>query len=130
MSLIGDHRCAFIDTQHFDWLEVYVTESVHLKPISPFSPTSEIVPSYDSAVYKIHPFRSVAIFLAYMGLIPPISLPAKCRDLQSEGEAIYSKPLNVYGMRWRLKVYPVSTCGWSIPDNRLMVISSCSEWPS
>lgn len=32
-----------------------------------------------------------------------------CSELQKKGEEVYSKPLQAYGMLWRLKVYPVSS---------------------
>uniref|UniRef100_A0A8D9EEL0 E3 ubiquitin-protein ligase TRIM37 n=1 Tax=Cacopsylla melanoneura TaxID=428564 RepID=A0A8D9EEL0_9HEMI len=61
------------------------------KPISNFSSCtvspeflSEIVPSYDSSTFVIHGFSSV----------------------QALAHPIYSAPLNVNGLAWRLKVYP------------------------
>ena len=48
-------------------------------------PYSEVVPSYQTGVFKIHPFR----------------------ELQQTGEEIYSKPLQMCGTVWKLKVYPV-----------------------
>ena len=49
-------------------------------------PCSEVTPTYDTGIFKIHPFR----------------------ELQRRGEELYSKPLKVHGLTWRLKVYPVS----------------------
>ena len=47
-----------------------------------------MVPQYDSALFKIHPFK----------------------ELQAKGEEIYSPPLRVGGLTWRLKIYPVRLC--------------------
>ncbi len=48
--------------------------------------SSEVVPEYDSAIFKITSFR----------------------ELQQKGEEVYSEPLELQGLVWRLKVYPVS----------------------
>ncbi len=59
---------------------------------SPFSLTySEVIPQYDSAFFKISSF---------------------C-EKQRKGEEVYSKPLQVQGLVWRLKVYPVSVLATS-----------------
>lgn len=50
------------------------------------APDSEIVPEYDSAIFKISSFH----------------------EKQRKGEEVYSDPLEVQGLVWRLKVYPVS----------------------
>jgi tripartite motif-containing protein 37 len=64
---------------------------VRSKPMSSFSCTpipadfvSEIVPSYDTGTFLIKNFTK----------------------LQQKGDAIYSNPLHVNGLCWRLKVYP------------------------
>lgn len=51
-----------------------------------FSLYSEVIPEYNSAIFKINSFR----------------------ELQRKGEEVYSDPMEVQGMVWRLKVYPVS----------------------
>lgn len=48
---------------------------------------SEVVPTYDSAVFEITNFS----------------------ELQSTVEVIYSAPLHANGLTWRLKVYPNGT---------------------
>ena len=50
------------------------------------SARSEVVPEYDSAMFKMTSFR----------------------ELQRKGQEVYSDPLEVQGLVWRLKVYPVS----------------------
>ena len=47
---------------------------------------SEIVPTYDSSTFQINGF---------------------CK-LRHKGDPVYSEPLNVNGLSWRLKVYPVN----------------------
>ena len=47
---------------------------------------SEIVPSYDSSTFCITEFSK----------------------LRHKGDPVYSEALNVNGLSWRLKVYPVS----------------------
>lgn len=46
--------------------------------------TNEVMPEYNSALFKINPFK----------------------ELKHRGEEIFSKPLKVWGLTWRLKVYP------------------------
>ena len=46
---------------------------------------SEMVPSYSTGVFKIHPYTC----------------------LKQQGDEVYSKPLHVCGTVWKLKVYPV-----------------------
>ena len=47
--------------------------------------SSEIVPTFDSSVFQIERFS----------------------QLRHKGDPVYSRPLNVNGLSWRLKVYPV-----------------------
>lgn len=61
------------------------------KPVSAFASsqvhpdfTSEIVPQYDSSTFVLHQFSL----------------------LQHKADPVYSPPLNVNGLSWRLKVYP------------------------
>lgn len=64
---------------------------VRSKPMSSYSCTpvpadfvSEIVPTYDTGVFLMKSFTK----------------------LQQKGDAIYSPPLHVNGLCWRLKIYP------------------------
>lgn len=50
-----------------------------------FFVNSEIVPTFDSSVFQIERFS----------------------QLRHKGDPVYSRPLNVNGLSWRLKVYPV-----------------------
>lgn len=66
-------------------------EQVQRKPMASFVTasipadfTSEIVPAYDSSTFQINGF---------------------CK-LRHKGDPVYSEPLNVNGLSWRLKVYP------------------------
>ncbi|XP_065054453.1 E3 ubiquitin-protein ligase TRIM37-like isoform X2 [Rhopilema esculentum] len=66
-------------------------EQVHRKPMASFVTasipadfTSEIVPAYDSTTFCISNFST----------------------LRHKGDPVYSDPLNVNGLSWRLKVYP------------------------
>eukprot|EP00794_Sanderia_malayensis_P014324 gene14324-15813_t len=66
-------------------------EQVHRKPMASFVTasipadfTSEIVPTYDSSTFCIANFST----------------------LRYKGDPVYSDPLNVNGLNWRLKVYP------------------------
>ena len=51
-----------------------------------FPMCSEVVPEYDTSVFKIASFR----------------------EKQRRGDEVYSDPMEVQGLVWRLKVYPVS----------------------
>jgi len=66
-------------------------EQVHRKPMASFVTasipadfTSEIVPAYDSSTFCISNFST----------------------LRHKGDPVYSDPLNINGLSWRLKVYP------------------------
>ena len=66
-------------------------KDVHKKPISKFKKSyvsaefpSEIVPCYDCAVFEIKNYS----------------------QLRESVEVVYSEPLHVYALTWRLKVYP------------------------
>ena len=53
-----------------------------------FSYFSEIVPQYDCSTFVMNNFSG----------------------LQQRADPVYSQPLNVSGLSWRLKVYPVCYC--------------------
>eukprot|EP00111_Clytia_hemisphaerica_P006163 TCONS_00017835-protein len=70
---------------------LHMFEQVQRKPMASFVTasipadfTSEIVPAFDSSVFQIERFS----------------------QLRHKGDPVYSRPLNVNGLSWRLKVYP------------------------
>nr|CAB3267241.1 ZF(Bbox/RING)-2 zinc finger protein [Phallusia mammillata] len=72
-----------------DMLEMF--RAIHKKPMASFVSasvppdfTSELVPPYDSTTFTLTRFS----------------------QLQQSADPVYSKPLNVSGLSWRLKIYP------------------------
>jgi len=63
-----------------------VFQDLRLNLRNNFISYSEIVPPYDSRTFQIDIFSKI----------------------RHKGDPVYSEPLNVNGLSWRLKVYPVS----------------------
>ncbi|KAF2984103.1 hypothetical protein EK904_010458, partial [Melospiza melodia maxima] len=85
-------------------------QQVHRKPMASFVTTpvppdftSELVPAYDSTTFVLENFSSLGGFCFVP--VPNVFLLSRS-TLRQRADPVYSPPLQVSGLCWRLKVYP------------------------